>query len=860
MTDEGGILRRPRIDNLLESALEKPVITVTAGPGCGKTHAVYAYLQSSQIRTIWVQLSASDNSPARFWENFALAVSRRSATLADAVRSLSMPTNQSELSVFAGMLADEIKPRYRYALVFDDLHLVHEASVRWFIRALTYGIWSGSFEQLRAHDRKGGSAPGGSLILITREDCGFDSESLVAEGRMAQIGEQELSFTKSETLELFRFMGIPVTPALQSGLDGIYADTKGWAFMTGMAGRLLQKRPDGVKYIKSTLRYNMSKLIENEIFLHNSPEINKFLSKLSLIGYLSADLISRLEDGDRLIKELMRCSSLVRYDAYMNVYHIHHLMQEFLLEQRDLLTREEKRDVYLTAARWCLEHEQKMDAAGYYARAEDYDAVVGIVYQFPQIIPFDQARLLFELLDGAPTGWESIWTHYRSHYRARLLLCLGRIDEAIGATREILRQLEPLEDSPDKRRNLLGAYYMLGSAHMLACNDTGDYGFAAYFQKAEAYLEGSGFTPLGSMRVATVAPYTVRIGRGAKGEPEKYIEALARAVPAAARIMDGCMAGLDDLARAELAYYQADIARCRQFAMQALFVAREKGQHEIESRALFYLMRAGLAAGKYEPVKEAVRQMIEQLDTPEFINRYIRFDIQTGWFYGSIGQREHIADWLKSDFSASRSETVISNYEDFARAKYFLLEQDYRGMLAMLSSRGGGFSIGRYLFGQIGLEAYRAVCLYNLREPKEAFEALRGAYELAAPNSLDMIFIEMGNHMRTLVAAARGTAGFGIPDAWLERIQKKAATYAKRVGQVKSQYRLAEGIDGSARLTQKELDLLRDLSHGLSRSEIALARGNSISTVKTMLQYIYEKLGAENSMDAVRLAVAKGML
>ena len=34
-------------------------------------------------------------------------------------------------------------------------------------------------------------------------------------------------------------------------------------------------------------------------------------------------------------------------------------------------------------------------------------------------------------------------------------------DEAIGATQEIIRQLELLEDSTDKRRNLLGAYYML---------------------------------------------------------------------------------------------------------------------------------------------------------------------------------------------------------------------------------------------------------------------------------------------------------------------------------------------------------------------------------------------------------------
>jgi LuxR family maltose regulon positive regulatory protein len=324
--------------------------------------------------------------------------------------------------------------------------------------------------------------------------------------------------------------------------------------------------------------------------------------------------------------------------------------------------------------------------------------------------------------------------------------------------------------------------------------------------------------------------------------------------------MQGCMYGLDDLVRAELAYYRADMPKCRQYAMQALHKAREKGQYEIENRALFYLLQAGLFAGKYRPIKDILRQMDEQLDNPDFINRYVRYDIQTSWFYGSIGQKENIADWLKSDFTASHTRTVIANHDDFARCKYYLLEQQWPTMLAMINSRAGSFDIGRYLLGQIGLAAHRAVCLYNLKDVEGAFEALRQAYDLAAPNGLYMSFIELGNHMRTLAAAARGASFGGVPDAWLETIQVKAATYARQVGQVRAQYRLAEGLDDGVQLTQREMELLEDLSHGLSRAEVATARGISINTVKVALQYIYSKLGAENSMQAVRIACAKGLL
>jgi len=846
---EEHLMRRPRIDALLEKAFMQPVVSITAGAGCGKTSAVYSYLQASRLRTVWVQLSEMDNLPARFWDNFTNAIGQHSPPLAEKIRRQEMPADKTELYRFAGMLTDEIKPRYRYALVFDDLHLIHENTVLWFIRALANGMWSGNIAQTH---------PGNTIVLISREACGFDSEKLVALGRMAQLGAEDLNFTRSETLDLFRFFGVSITPALMSDISEVYKDTEGWAFLTSLAGRLLQKHPDGLKYLKNALRHNVSMLIENELFLENSQEMNKFLARLSLIDHLAAGLISLLQDGERLIRELLLNTSLVRYDAYMDVYHVHHLLKDLLLQKQQLLSEEEKREVFETAAAWCLEHDYKIDAAGYYAQAGDYVRIVDIVYRHPQIIPLDKASLLFDILDGAPVGTEEKipWVHYR----ARLLLCLGRAKQAIEEMKAKIRRYEALDDTPDNRRVLGGAWYMLGCAHMLICNDTGDYSFAAHFQKADSYYCGAHFVPLGSMRVATVAPFILSIGSRDRDEPEKYIQALETSVPCVTGFMDGCMYGLDDLARAELAYYRMDVSGCKRYAMQALYKAQERGQYEIENRALFFLMRAALASGKYPAVKDVIRRMDAQLEISEFYNRYIRYDIQTGWFYGSIGQKEHVADWLKSDFIISRSQTVLSNYEDFARAKYYLAEQQYDTLLAMLGSRGGSSDIGRYLFGQIGIAIHRAVCHYNLKDTRVAFDSLRQAYELAAPNGLNMIFVELGNHMRTLAAAAQKAGVSEIPEAWLEEIQKKAATYAKRVGQVRSQYRQAEGLDDSVQLTQKEIHLLQDLSHGLSRTESAAARGISINTVKMMLQYIYEKLGAENSMDAVRIAFAKGLL
>ena len=51
-----------------------------------------------------------------------------------------------------------------------------------------------------------------------------------------------------------------------------------------------------------------------------------------------------------------------------------------------------------------------------------------------------------------------------------------------------------------------------------------------------------------------------------------------------------------------------------------------------------------------------------------------------------------------------------------------------------------------------------------------------------------------------------------------------------------------------------ESEILTDLSHGLSRAEIAASRNLSINTVKMLVNNVYMKLGAENLAEAIRIA------
>jgi DNA-binding NarL/FixJ family response regulator len=61
-------------------------------------------------------------------------------------------------------------------------------------------------------------------------------------------------------------------------------------------------------------------------------------------------------------------------------------------------------------------------------------------------------------------------------------------------------------------------------------------------------------------------------------------------------------------------------------------------------------------------------------------------------------------------------------------------------------------------------------------------------------------------------------------------------------------------------LSPREAEILTDLSHGLTRVEIAVSRNLSINTVKMIINMIYSKAGAENLADLIRIAVERKMI
>ncbi|MDR0316234.1 MAG: LuxR C-terminal-related transcriptional regulator, partial [Treponema sp.] len=639
----------------------------------------------------------------------------------------------------------------------------------------------------------------------------------------------------------------------QDDLRSIMQDTGGWAFAINLIARSYQKAPGYSGYLQSAMKMNVFRLMETEVWDGISGPLQRFLIRLSLIDHLSVDLITLLSGGNNdLIDEMEKQNAYVRRDSYINAYLIHHLFLEFLSQKQDLLSEVEKKETYAIAGQWCNTNGFRFDALSYFEKAGDYKSIVLIFEELPAQIPPDIAEYTIKIMEQAPAqAFDTVEGLAIVHLRS--YMCQGLWQKSIELAEYYEAKFLKLpKNNLYGKRSLGSIYYCWYYIRSLLCLTDDKYDHALYFEKFVNYVS----KPVEPHKMAVHCPglWLTAVGSSRKGAIDECIDNIARAVACMSRRFDGRMIGLDELARGELKFFQGDIRSAEELITRALDQAQEKKQFEIVHRALFYTLRIAVSQGNYAKAEQALKETKAMLDENEYINRFTNYDISLSWYYYILGMPEKIIDWLKEDFTPYIHAAFIENSGNQIKARFYFLTRDYPPLLAYIHEMKQRES---YLFGRIEMLAMEACVHYKMKDKAKAFAVLREAYQTALSNDIIMPFIELGKDMRTLSSAVLKEPGCKIPKPWLEALNRKSASYAKCQAHIIAKYRQANRMANDILFSPREAEILSDLSHGLSRAEIAASRNLSINTVKMVINNVYAKAGVENLADLIRIAVER---
>ena len=845
---EESIMLRPRMDEALAQAIQRPLTFIIANAGYGKTQAVRTFLRQQDAHVLWIQLTESDNVGSRFWESLTHIIETDTPELAAELREFGFPDTNVRFKRYIGILKKIAKSDRLLYIVHDNFHVLTNRQVLDFFERCFYTV-----------------SPKVRRIIISRREPEINVVPLLSKGQVSMIGEDELRFTEGEIAEFFRWSALPPLPARE--LPAIRAETHGWALALRLLALALQRRPEQRQAALHTMRLNLFKLMEREAFEDFPERFRKLLVKLSLVANLPLAPLHELAGEDAALYDSNpRAAAFLWLDSITGHVQIHPLYLEFLRTKEDLLSAGEKRGVYRWAASWCAGNHFLLDAMEFYAKLKDYLGVQSVLLKYPLKIPADMAWYFLRILEGldrydpqdeSPEGITLMML--QGVFVPRLLMELGRYGEAERRVHASLAKWSRA-DSPHVAMLAFSSYNNLGFLNMYTCTATRQYTFDGHFAKArECFGAQRVEAARGPYNSAEIDSYACLVGESAQREDlDRFLKAARAAVPCVADTLRGLYNGYDDLVACEIAFYRGQIGQAKLHAHRAIQTAHTNGQYGIEAFAQYYLMNAALAEGDYAAITGLLRQFRAWLEIPDFRNRQLLYDLFTGFFYGQIELPKLAAPWLLSG-AAEDVEPGSLYRETIIRAKYLIVAGEYHkalGMLAKLEQEGPE---KRFLFGELTRNLIIAVARRKSGDTQGAIAALERAWRLSFEGELEMMFILPGRNMHDLATAAL-KQGCAIPAVWLKSIDRKASGYAKKAVAIAAAYKRDNNIEDSILLTQRELQLLSDLYHGLSRTEIAATRYLSINTVKTALNMLYSKLGAENNVNAVRIAMEKKLI
>jgi LuxR family maltose regulon positive regulatory protein len=394
-------VRRPRLIERLNAALQHKVTLISAPAGYGKTTLVSEWiadfrlpilsgqaldfrldtpenlsiqnpklvLEGSKIQNpiAWLSLDENDNDPLRFLTYLVAALQTLAPNLGQGVLTLLQspqpPPLETTLTALLNELATLPDP---VVLILDDYHLIEDKAVD---QALTFLI-----EHL---------PPSIHLVITTREDPQLPLARLRARGALNEVRAADLRFTPAEaTAFLNQMMGLTLATEQITALG---ARTEGWIAGLQLAALSMRGREDIPGFIQAFTgdnRYIGDYLVE-EVLQRQPAPVRTFLLQTAILDRLCGplcDAVTQQTDGSGLLALLERANLfVVPLDDKREWYRYHHLFADvlqvrLLKEQPNLLPTLHQR-----ASAWYDQHDLPADAIRHALAAKDFVSAAGLI-------------------------------------------------------------------------------------------------------------------------------------------------------------------------------------------------------------------------------------------------------------------------------------------------------------------------------------------------------------------------------------------------------------------------------------------------------------------------------------------------
>jgi LuxR family maltose regulon positive regulatory protein len=366
------LVPRPRLIEVLNAGLKRPLTLISAPAGYGKTTLLSDWRAGlgSGYPLAWLSLDSEDNDLARFLSYVSASLETLHPKLTQNLTpQLHLPQLPS-VEVLITVLINGVNAFPQdFALILDDYHLITEAAIH---KALVYLL---NHPPLKMH-----------LVLITRSDPPLPLSRLRARGQMVELRADDLRFTIEETTAFLNtVMDLNLSAENISALD---QRTEGWIVGLQMAALSTRGKTDATAFIKAftgSHRYILD-YFAGEILEQQPESVKTFLLKTSILDRFTSSLcdavLGGLNNSTQILMELdQKNLFIIPLDDERQWYRYHHLFAELLHTQLSKFHPETIPGLHRKAAGWFEYHGLMEEAVRHAILAQDYELTTRLVDQ-----------------------------------------------------------------------------------------------------------------------------------------------------------------------------------------------------------------------------------------------------------------------------------------------------------------------------------------------------------------------------------------------------------------------------------------------------------------------------------------------
>jgi LuxR family maltose regulon positive regulatory protein len=784
-----------------------------------------------------------------------------------------LPLTRTDQAAVEGVLADIIRGvlnlKREMCLILDDYHLIYDLKIH---TALGYLL---DHAPARLH-----------WVLLTRSDPPLELARLRVAGQLVEVRMEQLRFTPQEAASFLKKSA--EVQLAEPDLTALNERTEGWIAGLQMAAISLRGRDDVSAFVVAftgSHRFVFDYLLE-QVLNRQTPEVREFLLKTSVLDRLSASLCDVVVGTDGTARGRLDTLEhanlfLVPLDDERGWYRYHHLFSDLLRLMLEQTHPGLSAELHLRACRWYETQVMLPEALQHAISSGDMQLVAQIVSaNVLVLVENDEAVPTLQKIDSVPLD-EITALPWLGIARA-WIMGAGQIQKST----QILDTIEmSVENVPDvvERQRLKGH---IAAARAFVFSLQGD-----KFNTIELARQANELLPPDEIAVRalnlTMWGDILSVDRYDPSAMPILEQALALALQA--KKPHVAMIAASALASAHLG--AGRLREVHRVCLEALEIAgdyQRRYQHPLSAISNVYPLLARVLGewGENEKAIQYARQGLMlsvrwgQIDNDviclDYLGRALAFG--NDWegarqvFQRAHNAAQRISPWLWQITTIFALDSFLDNetldaseiaqqmrrvqesgaqYPPPLTARLMLRDNRPDEALGVLEQALSELE-GQPSFDIVRIDGLRALAFQAKGDEKQALTSLRQALELAEPENRVATFVREGAAMEKLLRLARARSF--TP----EFVQRLLAAFESRRGHKPAMAFKTETLIEP--LSERELEVLRNLNGPLSTPEIAEQLVVSANTVRTHIKNIYGKLGVHGRSGAVRRAKELGLL